>query len=392
MRIWQFLSGYVMIRVEGLSLERFLNLATAEGIGVRRVRRVSYTVLKAEVTARGYRRLVRIVPEKYALTAEKQGGMPFLLRRLTLRTALLIGLAIVAAGLLAASMFVWDVRVDGLEYREAKALKQELAGMGIAPGYWKGGIDEEGAGTALLIAHKEIAWIDIRVEGVVALVKVVSADLAPEVYDENTPQSIIATKDALIESVTPLAGRASVKEGDTVRAGDVLISGLVWDAGYPRMLFAARGEVTGSVWYAGSASASIYTEVRVPTGRTARQRAISIGADSTAIDPDCGFTDYDTRVVDRINIGLFLPVYITEYEHSEVTVKQEPREFKALSVYLEEEAYYGALKAVPEDAQIVSHHAIFKMDDCVMSVAVYIHTNEDIGRAVILEDQGIGDG
>lgn len=375
-----------MIRVEGLSLERFLNLAAAEGISAHRVRRVSYTVLKTEVTARGYRRLKRVVPERYAVTAEKQAGLPFLLHRLTLRAALLIGFILVAAGLIAASMFVWNVRVDGLEYREAKALKQELAGMGIAPGAWKGGIDEDGAGLKLLIAHEEFAWIDIRVEGVVALVKVVPAELAPEMVDEDTPRSIIAAKDALIESVLPLAGKAAVQKGDTVRAGDVLISGLVWDAGYPRMLFAARGAVIGSVWYAGGASSSIYTEVRVPTGRTAMQRTISIGVDSSTIDPDCGFADYDTRVVDRINIGLFLPVYITEYEHSEVTLVQQPKEFAALSVYLEEAAYCEALKSVPEDAQIVGHHAVFKINGCVMSTAVYIHTNEDIGRAVILED------
>lgn len=374
-----------MIRVEGLTLERFLNLAAAEGVGVHRVRRVSYTVLKAEVTARGYRRLRRVVPEKYAVTAEKQGGLLFAFHRLTLRTALLVGLALVATGLLAAGQFVWEVRVSGLEHREARALKQELDAMGIRPGAWKGGIDEEKAGIQVLVAHEEIAWIDIRMEGIVALVEVVPADLAPEVYDENTPQSVIAVKDAIVESVTPLAGRAAVEAGDTVRAGDVLIAGQVWDEGKPRMLFAARGEVIGSVWYAGSASASVYAETRVPTGRTYRQREISIGSDSTDVEPDCGFAAYDTRIVNSVNIGVFLPVYITEYEYSEVTLTQEPADFDILSVYLEETAYFDALGYVPDDATVVGHHAAYRIDGCVISVTVYIHTYEDIGRAVILE-------
>lgn len=386
MRIWQFLSGYVMIRVEGLTLERFLNLAKDAGVGVSHARRVSYTVLKAEVTARGYRKLARIVPEKYAVTVEQQGGVPLLLRRLTLRTALLIGLVLVGIGILAGSQFLWEVRVTGLEYREAKALKEELSAMGIHPGVWKSGIDAEDAGIKVLVGHEEIAWIDIQIEGIVALVEVVPAELAPEVVDENTPQSIIATKDAIVESVTPLAGRAAVEAGDTVRAGDVLISGLVWDEGKPRMLFAAHGDVVGSVWYAGSASASIYKETRIPTGRTYRQRVISLGKDSADVEPDCDFTVYDTCIVDRVNIGLFLPVYITEYEYSEVTLVQEPANFDQLSVYLEETAYFGALGYVPDGAQIVGHHAIYRMDGCIMSVAVYIHTNEDIGRAVILED------
>ena len=375
-----------MIRVEGLTLERFLNLAAEQGVAVRRARRESYTVLKAEVTAAGWRKLCRVVPEKYKVTVERQGGLPVAMRRLTVRTALLIGLIVVAAGLIGASMFVWDVRISGLDTRETMALETELAGMGVAPGMWKGGIDEDGIGIKLLIAHEEFAWIDVRVEGVVALVEVVPADLAPEIYDEDTPRNIIAVKDAIIESVLPLTGHAAVKAGDTVRAGDMLISGIVWDPGYPRLEFAARGEVIGSVWYQGGAETSIWEEARIPTGRTYRQRVITIGGDSSAVEPDCSFEHYDVTVVDRVNIGVFLPVIITEYEYSEVTLVQQPRNFDELCVYLEETAYFDALAKVPEDAEVVGHHTIFRMDGCVMSATVTIHTHEDIGRAVILED------
>ena len=45
--------------------------------------------------------------------------------------------------------------------------------------------------------------------------------------------------------------------GDAVREGDLLISGLIWDPGMPRMMFAARGEVIGSVWYSASVSVTV---------------------------------------------------------------------------------------------------------------------------------------
>ena len=375
-----------MIRVEGLTLERFLNLAAEQGVGVRRAKRVSYTVLRAQVSARGWHRLRRVVPEKYAVTVERQGGLPYLFRRLTLRTALLAGLVLVAAGVLAASMFVWEVRVEGLDTREAMALKDELAGMGIYPGAWKGEIDEEQAGIRVLVGHEEIAWVDIRLQGVVALVEVVTAEVAPEIYDENTPQNIIATKDAIIERVVPMAGEAKVKQGDTVRAGDVLISGLVWDEGKPRMLFAARGETVGSVWYQGGASGSVWEEARIPTGQTYTQRFIALGGDVSAVEPDCGFAEYDAVLKDTVDIGLFLPVTISEWEYSEVKLIQQPREFEALCVALEEQAYFDAMRFVPEDAEVVGHHAIYRLEDGVLSVTVYVHTYEDIGRAEILED------
>ena len=128
-----------MIRVEGLTLERFLNLAAQSGIEVMSVRRASYTVLSAVVSASGYRKLKSVTPEKYTVTVEKKGGIPIGFKRLTLRIALLIGLLLAAAAIFAASLFVWDVRVSGLEYRPAAALKDELAEMGICPGAYKGG-------------------------------------------------------------------------------------------------------------------------------------------------------------------------------------------------------------------------------------------------------------
>ena len=81
----------------------------------------------------------------------------------------------------------------------------------------------------------------ISYKGVVAEVRIVPADMPPEMYEEERPCDIVASKDAYIESVVQLAGRAVVKAGDTVRAGDKLISGLVWDPGTPRMMFAAKG-------------------------------------------------------------------------------------------------------------------------------------------------------
>jgi similar to stage IV sporulation protein len=377
-----------MIRVEGLSLERFLNLASQAGVKVFDVKRVSYTVLYAGVSARGYRKLIKIVPERYNLTAGKRRGFPFGAMWLLKRKALLVGLLVILLGLLAAAQFVWDVQVKGINAYEGGKIKAELAEKGIMPGVYKGNIDLKGITTQMIIAHDEIAWMNISFKGVAVVVKIVPADMPPEVYDENTPCDIVAKKDAYIEEVIPLAGRAAVKPGDTVRAGDKLIAGLVWDPGLPRMMFAAKGKVTGSIWYRGEESAPIYHVVREKTGSTQDERVVYIGGDSASLDGPCTFAEYDTEVVKEYYLGdrLFLPVRVAQLRHSEVRLKQEPAPLDILMVYIEERAYYRAQCQAPEDAKITGHNTVFKMDNDIMTATVYLRTQEDIGKVVYLEE------
>lgn len=385
MRLWNFLAGYVMIRVEGLSLEKFLNLASEQGVVIVSAKRISYTVLSAVVSARGFKKLQSIAAEKYSISLIKQAGIPYQFSRLILRKVLFAGLVVIIAGVFAASLFVWEVKISGLEYNEAAALKEELAELGIYGGAVKSIIDTKEAEKRLLIDHPEYAWLNIRLHGAVADVEVVPAIPVPKIVDDTRPCNIVAAKDALIVSVTAMTGRARVKKGDTVREGDVLISGLVWDPGMTRMLFAARGEVIGSVWYSGEASAPLYRKAQSKTGRMQTQRVIVIGADMAAVDGECSFAEYQTAVADtQYIVGLFLPVKLMTLEHSEIVTEYEPVELQNLRVYLEERAYYQAAGKTEEN--IVSHITVFSEKENVLTATVYVQTHEDIGRVVYMEE------
>ena len=385
MRLWNYFAGYVMIRVEGLSLEKFLNTAAELGVAVFDARRVSYTVLRALVSARGYKKLRSAVSDRYAVSVVKKAGVPIGLKWMTGRKALLVGLVLIAAATFLASLFVWEIRVSGLDYNEAKALKQELNELGLGAGSYKGDIDLKETEKALMLGHDEFAWINVRLRGVIADVEVVLAEPVPEIVDDTRPCNIVATKDAMVVSVTARQGRAAVDQGDTVRAGDVLISGMIWDAGLTRMQTAARGEVIGSVWYSAQASAPTHEQSRIPTGRTQQQRVIVIGADTADVDDACTFAEYDTRIIDtRYVVGLFLPVKILVLEHAEVELHDDPIDRQMLKVYLEERAYYDA--AANSQADIVSHVAVFTEQDGQLAVMVYVQTYEDIGKVVYLEE------
>lgn len=385
MRLWNFITGYVMIRVEGISLEKFLNLAQSHRVSIAAAKRISYTVLSAVVSAKGLKKLRNIAAEKYNIKVVKQAGIPYRFSRLAARKVFFVGILAVAVLAFAASMFVWEVRISGLEYNETESLKKELFDFGIHSGSLKTKLDLKETEKRLMLNHPEFAWINIKLRGVVADVEVVPAIPAPKIVDDTKPCSIVAAKDALIESVTAKTGRACVKAGDTVREGDVLISGVVWDPGMPRMLFAARGEVIAKVWYAGTASAPLYRSRQNATGRVQIKRVIEIGADRAAIDGDCTFPQYQTSDVGMYYIvGLFLPIRLITVKHTEIKTELVPVDLQNLRVYLEERAFYIA--AGKTSADVVSHVTVFKQNENVLSATVYVQTYEDIGRVNYLEE------
>jgi hypothetical protein len=61
--IWKLLFGYVKIKIEGLSIDKLVNRALAEGIELRGLRRIGYARLEAEMFARDHRRFLSLSRE-----------------------------------------------------------------------------------------------------------------------------------------------------------------------------------------------------------------------------------------------------------------------------------------------------------------------------------------
>ena len=61
LKAWNYFLGYVVISVNGLSLEKFINLCVSRGIKLWGIRRISYTSLTAKIGIRDFKSLPPIV-------------------------------------------------------------------------------------------------------------------------------------------------------------------------------------------------------------------------------------------------------------------------------------------------------------------------------------------
>lgn len=278
---WYYLTGYLILRVSCSSPEEFLNLAWARGFYFWDVRREGPSGLVLKIRAGDFRSLRPVVREAGArVKIMHKVGLPFWKQQLRSRPGLAAGvLAFVVAVSLFLS-FIWSVEVrspEELRYITEDEVRDWVAEQGLRPGTWRGNIDANALAADLVAAHQELAWAGIYLEGTRAVVEVVERRF-PGSYGFRGPSHLVAARDALVEEVVVIDGQARVKPGDTVRQGEVLISGIVLspESGRPRLV-RARGQVKGLVWYEAVGEALLFEEKKVPTGRQVTALAWRVG-------------------------------------------------------------------------------------------------------------------
>ena len=254
-RAARLLRGTLRVRVESAFPERVLNLCGAHGIAFSDLRWESASALSFTVRAAERKKLERLLaPLDAALTIERAAGAPFFLRRFRRRYTLLAGLAFMLALFFANSFFIWDFEVSGSETVPAEKILRVLEKQGLRRGSFAYSFRPQDICNRALPELPELAWLTVNVRGCRAYVSVRDRVPKPELADDRTPTNVVAKRDALVTEVRAYDGRAMVRKGGTVTAGQLLISGAVQTEGperpnVPSRLLAGRGQVRGRTWY-----------------------------------------------------------------------------------------------------------------------------------------------
>ena len=136
--------------------------------------------------------------------------------------ALLISLALA----IISSELVWDVRIEGNSLYNAEEIISELNKAGLTVGKRWRSMELGKIENSALSESDKLSWININRRGTVAYVKVIEK----KKHDTETKlgcSNVVASCDAVIEEISVINGVAKVKVGDTVKAGDLLISGVI---------------------------------------------------------------------------------------------------------------------------------------------------------------------
>ena len=373
--LWNFLIGYLVIRVEGVSLEKFINLTVTNGIYLWGINRQNYTTLTAKISIKGFRKLHGLSRKVHCrIRIVDKRGLPFIIYRYRNRKMLAVGMVVFVLILYGFSSFVWSVEVQGTESISPEKLIKELEALGVKPGAFKPMLDSFTIENQIILNMPGISWASLELRGSRAILRVKESVKPPAIVDKDTPSNIVASKDGIIHDMIVLDGQAVVKEGDTVKEGQLLISGIIDHSDTIGVRYVhSMGQVIARTWYEETLELSLNEPYRQRTGRKAEIKYI--GWDRLKVPYSKEAVEYADYDVEVLKDGFF----ITEiyYEVEEVYWKSN---IKKARKKLEELAEEKVKQAVPRGAKIIDKKVKYDMIESDKLIAViYIEALEDIG-------------
>ncbi len=225
-RLIRSFRGYVRIRVEGFSPQRFLNLCSVQGIALWDIISDG-NVYEMNMSVADFFRLRPIVKKtKTKVVLLDKKGLPFRMQKWKKRKVFLFSSGLCAVGLYLFSLFIWDIRLVEEGRLTNEMLLQFLQENGIYYGSYRRGIDIDSAEKKLRDEYPFIIWTSFKVEG--TRLQVYVKENNQDIYEEKEnlkPTGLYATVDGTIVSIITRSGLPKVQTGDEVKKGDLLVDG-----------------------------------------------------------------------------------------------------------------------------------------------------------------------
>ncbi|MDT8861787.1 sporulation protein YqfD [Alkalihalobacillus sp. MEB130] len=274
------LHGYVRVRIDGDYPERFLNRCIEEEISIWQIKKIGDNRIVCYMNvedAKRIRPLLRMTNCKVSFI--QRNGVPFLIRRMIVRSGFIAGLASFLVIMFILSNMVWGVEIKGASPQVEHELRQVVTEMGIKRGAFQFSLP------SVELIQRDVTelvqgatWVGVRQKGTTFEFEVVEQQL-PEEAERYSPRHLVATKKAIIHKIFVEHGQAIVKPNDFVQKGDLLVSGYIGkkDAeDEEKELVPAQAVVLGEIWYQSTVSASLDTLFTTLTGEKKSKHYISL--------------------------------------------------------------------------------------------------------------------
>lgn len=328
-----YLLGYVTIEIEGYYIERFMNICNNQKIFLWNLKRPKTAIMKANIAIQDFKKLKPIVKKtKCKIKISHKKGLPFFFHRYQKRKVFLIFFILVIIGIIALSNFIWNIEITGIDKINEQEIRQLLEENDFKLGKSKAKIDTKQVIDQIRLQRADIAWIGIEMNGTNATVRIVEADLKPDIIPEEEYCNIVATKAGMITKISAQNGTPLVKEGEIIQRGSVLVGGWLEGKYTGTRYVHATGEVQAKVWYSEKIKIPFNQEKKELTGNEEKKYSVKINNFEINLGKKLSkFENYDTIETTkklRLFSNFYLPIEIDkkvyqEYQTSQVSYSLE---------------------------------------------------------------------
>lgn len=243
MDFWQSLSGMVVLEIIAADPAWLLSALHEHGIPLAKVQFIDELTVQLQVNRR-HGKWISSYCEKMGLKCRiiSKRGLFWKLRGLLKRPVFVIGLAFYMFLTIFLPTKILFYRIEGNSNVPDNLIIEVASQNGLSFGTERRQVRSEKIKNALLGAIPELEWVGINTSGCVATISVKERQVTEEIQPSAPVSSIIAARDGVIKEMTVTSGSAACKPGESVKAGQVLISGYT-DCGLTIRAQRAEGEI-----------------------------------------------------------------------------------------------------------------------------------------------------
>jgi len=220
-RLRAFWQGRIFFLARGEQLASFLNQILKDGVIVYHTQK-SERGMRAQIKLADFRRLRRAARQTNTrVHIMAKYGWPFIAARWWRRKGLLTGIAIIALVLTALSQLVLSISVIDNHNVSTTEVLERAEKLGLKTWAKSKDLDLNQIAKALQEQLPDAAWIGVERNGTDVLIKI-SEKTRPSIPEE--AGNLVARQAGIVKEIMVIQGIPQVHEGETVRAGQVLIT------------------------------------------------------------------------------------------------------------------------------------------------------------------------
>lgn len=377
--IWANCFAGVDFAASGGRSEKLITLCGYQGISLYNIR-PTVDGFTARLPARRYREVSRLARHcGTRLRVRERRGVLFRLRAYRGRWGLVLAPLVFAAAVHLLGQSVWSIRYDGLDAVARSRVEQMLYSMDICEGTVLTQEKLRLAEKQLMDGDEAFGWVSLNFEKG-RLVVEASPALQKPAIESNDPVDLVAAADGILLEVNAQEGFAVKSVGQTVAAGDVLVSAHKPDPYEQPVESHAKGLVVAAVKKTYQCVQPSTYEVQALTGRVAsscRLRLFGHTLELRAQLPEGG----EMRTVHRplTVLGFALPATIEE----RYVPQREARQFHLTPDGARQYARFACLAqlyAEFPDAEIIAESRQESWDGGTLTYTMTVDFKADIAR------------
>lgn len=351
------LRGCVKINASGRNLYGFINRIHSERIccfGQYCRKDVFY----ADIYRHDLKRIIALAEEcGVELKYHELETLSSKLLRYRRRFGIAVGVVIAAAASLYFSGIVLTIEIQGNSSVSDSVILAALDELDIRQGSFLRDINFHYCEDELRLMVDGISWAAIRHTGNRVVVEVTEIVPKPEMLAERMPCNVVAGKTAQITGTIVRDGMLMRIVGDYVRAGDLLISGVVEDTTGHVTKHHAMGDITGIYEETAVFTAECETEQFTPTGEASDERYLRLF--NLKIPLFIGRNDYESFSSEQTErqltfFGKNLPIWIIKDSVSETKRSVITHTDEELDMLLMDKIYLYEKNFIDNEVEILS--------------------------------------